>query len=136
MTNRAGMVRRATDRLAAIGGRSWLSERGFKRGAQRTFESTPTEAVDAWRMCATHRPFTTAVLGAISSREGARSGFRWGHRPFGGAPGRDGQCAGRSQVAVALCTVADGVGRRILSCDRSNRSGLGCLWLRTYGPAD
>jgi hypothetical protein len=44
-----------------------------------------------------------------------------GHRPFGGAPGCDGQCAGRSQVAVAWSAVTEGLGRRI-------------LWLRPFQP--
>ena len=45
------------------------------------------------------------VLSDISWRDVARGGFRWSHRPSGGAPGCDGQCAGRSQVAVALSAV-------------------------------
>src|SRR6267378_3507338 len=46
------------DRPQAIASRGGSVTAGSKRDAQRALESTPTEAVDAWRTCATHRPFT------------------------------------------------------------------------------
>jgi hypothetical protein len=50
----------------------------------------------------------TALSGDFASGEIARSGFRRGSPAFDGAPGRDGRCAGRSQVAIALRAVTDG----------------------------
>jgi len=101
------MVQRATDRPTAIGARGKLGTADSERGAQRALESLPDGSS---RCVADMRDASTlhmAVLSDVSQREGARSGFRCGHRPSGGAPGSDGQCAGRSQVAVASSAVTD-----------------------------
>jgi hypothetical protein len=57
----------------------------------------------------------------------ARYVWSMGHRPFGGAPGGDVQCAGRSQVAVALSAVA--------GCDRFTVPVLGASCRGPYGLA-
>jgi hypothetical protein len=49
-----------------------------------------------------HARAVRLVLGEV-----VHDGFPWGHRPIGGAPRCGGQCAGRSQVAVALDAVTD-----------------------------
>jgi hypothetical protein len=56
---------------------------------------------DASRMCATHRCLHCAATRPVLG-EFVRNGLSMEHRTFGGAPEDDGQCAGRSQVAVAL----------------------------------
>jgi hypothetical protein len=101
------MVRRAADRPTAIGARGKLGEVDSERNAQRALEIH----ADGSGRCVADLRDASALHMTVSSdvpyREVAHSGFRWGHRPFGGAPGRDGQCADRSQVAVALSAVTD-----------------------------
>src|SRR5690242_1571694 len=73
-------------------------------------------------MCATHHAFDARAkrlgLGRV-----ARDGLSMGPLALGGAPGCDGQCAGRCQVAVALSAVA--------SCDRLTVP-VGCFAQRTW----
>jgi hypothetical protein len=110
MTNRAGMVRRQPIGLWRSARAAGSVGRDSERGAQCTLESTPTEAVDAWRMCATHRPFTRPCR-AASRNERTRAAV------FDGVTG----------PSVVAWT------RRTMCRPLSGRGRVECRYRLTYG---